>query len=182
MRMKLVKSLMELILTLMLIWTLTRYLICYIDKLIYWYKRNPLYWYYWCLCSSENFDLRQISSPSLWRKHNFPFVISKKFAKEYFIMFQNFPNSRLMIKSLLNPRLRVFLRKFQVLISVIFGECFILAAMQIFNFCEVMRLGFFLKLKINIQIAVPMSCKRIIKYFSKWEQHSESEFQCRSIL
>ena len=38
---------------------------CYIDELIYWYKNNPLYWYYWCLCSSENFDLRQISSPSL---------------------------------------------------------------------------------------------------------------------
>ena len=38
---------------------------CYIDELMYWYKHNPLYWYYWCLCSSENFDLRQISSPSL---------------------------------------------------------------------------------------------------------------------
>ena len=137
---------------------------CYIDELMYYLS------FILILLMSVLFSQILIFAKfplPLWRKHNFPFVISKKFAKEYFIMFQNFQNSRLMIKSPLNPRLRVFLRKFQVLISVIFGECFILAAMQIFNFCEVMRLGFFLKLKINIQIAVPMSCKRIIRYFSK---------------
>ena len=54
------------------------------------------------------------------RKHNFPFVISKKFAKEY-LMFGKFLNSRLTRKFLLNPGLGLFLWKIQVLIRDIGG-------------------------------------------------------------
>ena len=83
---------------------------------------------YWCSCCSQILIFSEFPLPlSLWRKHNFPFVISKNFAKEY-IMFDNFSNSSLMIKFLLNPGFGVFCRKIQVLILDIwrvfhFGSC-----------------------------------------------------------